>query len=449
MADGFASLAFRTPFFCEEPIMSDFTGRWFTTFGRMELVQSGEHVKGTYSAYQDDAIQNEIAGEVGGDVLKFRYREPYATGTGWFKLKRHGMFSGRWIEDNRGVGSFWHGHRDFDGVWDTSFGLCRLFHEADRVIGYFEVPGGGTLECGGGASGGTSMGRRCDFRFQTPQARGEIWLELDEQQMSFKGKVRQVGERSFRPCGGQRLLPVPELQWLVVLEAHWQRMLQEKDYSLGDMLREFFARVRRVDVRHRFFASEGDLETWCREILYLVEPVTVVVATHGTPDGINGHDGIIGSEALVKYLRHADNVTVLHFSACCIEDSSTGGPRSSLDRQLPFPISGYAAYTDWAASALVDFTYLDLILEHYLPPDEAASQVKQLLPFAGDRTGRNCRYPATRFRFWPASDGSCSLAANRRKDLVSPQTVSVRLPVLPRDALPAPEELAGQCAPFT
>jgi len=27
--------------------MSDFTGRWFTTFGRMEQVQSGEHVKGT------------------------------------------------------------------------------------------------------------------------------------------------------------------------------------------------------------------------------------------------------------------------------------------------------------------------------------------------------------------------------------------------------------------
>jgi hypothetical protein len=41
-----------------------------------------------------------------------------------------------------------------------------------------------------------------------------------------------------------------------------------------------------------------------------------------------------------------------------------------------------------------------MILEHYLPPEEAAEQVKRLVAFAGDRTSRNCPYPPTRFRFW-------------------------------------------------
>ena len=405
--------------------MSNFTGRWFTTFGRMDLEQSGTHVTGSY---RDDVMRSEIAGDVDGGVLTFRYREPQATGTGWFKLKRHGMFSGRWTEDGRGVGSFWHGHREFDGVWQTSFGPLRLVQEADRIIGFYEAPGGGRMESNGGVPASTmaprrnghempadarppsgaaqlGIGNRFVYRLQEGEIRGEGCVELDEQQMSLEGKSRGEKQASWRNWTGRRIVPEPELQWLVVLEAHWQRMLQEKDYSLGGMLHEFFARVPRVEVRHRFFASQVDLETWCREVLYLAEPVTVVVATHGTPAGIQGHNGIIASDALIKNLRHTDNVTVLHFSACCIEDESTGGPRYSLDQQLPFPISGYAAYADWAASALVDFTYLDMILEHYFPPDEAAKQVKQLLTFAGDRSSRNCPYPAARFRFWPTARG--------------------------------------------
>jgi len=132
--------------------MSDFTGRWFTPFGRMDLKQSGEHVTG---AYRGDVMRREVVGEVDGEVLTFRYREPQATGTGWFKLKRHGMFSGRWIEDGRGVGSFWHGHREFDGVWQTSFGPLRLVQEADRIIGFYEAPGGGRMESNGGVPAST------------------------------------------------------------------------------------------------------------------------------------------------------------------------------------------------------------------------------------------------------------------------------------------------------
>ena len=82
--------------------MSEFPGRWFTTFGRMDLKQSGTHVKGDYQMF--DGPSCEIEGAVQDDVLKFRYREPKARGTGSFKLNRYGMFSGQWREDKTGDG---------------------------------------------------------------------------------------------------------------------------------------------------------------------------------------------------------------------------------------------------------------------------------------------------------------------------------------------------------
>lgn len=67
--------------------------------------------------------------------------------------------------------------------------------------------------------------------------------------MSLDGKSRGAGQESWRSWTGRRILPEPELQRLVVLESHWQRMLQEKEYSLGGMLHEFFARVPRLGAR--------------------------------------------------------------------------------------------------------------------------------------------------------------------------------------------------------
>ena len=393
--------------------MSDFTGKWFTTFGSMELQQAGDRIRGTYEPVQ--GVSCGIEGEVRGGVLDFHYQEPDARGTGSFRPDRQGKFSGRWRAAGTGHTGFWHGHRGFDGVWDTTCGPLRLIHEAGRILGFYEIDGDeATLEGSVTTSTGATrvipssrggVDRRFVFRFQERKCAGEGWFELDEGERSFRGKWRPAGSRSWQSWVGHRVVPIPDLQWLVVFEAHWQQLLQEKDYSLGGMLREFFARASHVEVRHRFFASETDLATWCREILYLPEPVVLVVATHGTPDGIQGHRGVIGPDAVVQGLRHADNVEVLHFSACYIEDGATGGPPASLRRGLPFPISGYAAYVDWTASALVDFTYLDMILEHYLSPEESASRVKQLLTFAGDRASRESPFPATRFRFWPAGNG--------------------------------------------
>jgi len=40
---------------------------------------------------------------------------------------------------------------------------------------------------------------------------------------------------------------------------------------------------------------------------------------------------------------------------------------------------------DWAESAIIEFTYLDLVLARGLAPAAAAEQLQKLLPFAGDQ----------------------------------------------------------------
>ena len=48
--------------------------------------------------------------------------------------------------------------------------------------------------------------------------------------------------------------------------------------SFGDMLREVFARLANIRVRHRIFHDADSLAHWCREIMYLAEPVVLVMA---------------------------------------------------------------------------------------------------------------------------------------------------------------------------
>jgi hypothetical protein len=195
------------------------------------------------------------------------------------------------------------------------------------------------------------------------------------------------------------------LVWLVVLEAYWQGGLGEQEYAFGNMLREFFARVPHVAVRHRFFNNGPGLVRWCRELMYLAEPVVLVLATHGIPEGLAAHGEVIDTRDVVETLRHAESVMLLHFSSCLmLEQGPAGAFAAQLCEHLPFPISGYATTVDWAASALIEFTYLDMILARGLSPRAAANQVTRLLAFAGDQKIADAPYPPAQFRFWtPAS----------------------------------------------
>jgi hypothetical protein len=371
--------------------MNNFSGRWFTTFGAMNLTQSDSRIQG---AYGPRGTENGIEGVVKDGAFHFRYQEPDAQGEGWFVLERYGKFTGQWRPDGREQWGAWTGQRGFDGIWDSTFGPLRIIQEQDRAWGSYEGLGNSSIE-------GRIQDERLVFRYQEPAARGEGWFALTEDGFHFDGQWRPEGATQWGPWQGRRLLPTPGLVWLVVLEAYWQRGLRENEYAFGNMLREFFARVPNIAVRHRFFNNGASLAKWCRELLYVPEPVALVLASHGSAEGLSAHGEPIGPAPLIDSLRPADNILILHFSSCLmLEDGKAGDFTRLVRQQLPCPISGYATSVDWAASALVEFAYLDMILARGLPPEAAAEQVKQLIAFAGDSGLPDSPYPPAQFRFW-------------------------------------------------
>lgn len=372
--------------------MSDFSGRWSTTFGPMKLTQQGSSVTGTYQGPNGDC---SLAGEVADGRLTFRYEEPTEQGEGWFELKRHGKFLGAWHPDGREGWGEWNGERGFDGVWETSFGLLRLVQEEDRVFGFY-TGGGETCTVEGRLEGG-----RLTFRYQEPRARGEGYFELAGDGHSFQGEWRPDGFEAWSGWLGRRVRPVPGLIWLVVIEAHWQRHLTDKEYSFGHMLHEYLARLPNVQVRHRFFNNETGLRHWCSDLMYLAEPAVVMISTHGTTEGLAVHGQTISPETIVDSVRYADNIRLLHFSSCLIMHEEARRLVKGLRDLNRFPISGYTTSVDWGASAVIEFTYLDLILAKGLSPNAAAEQLVRLLPFAGHEGDPGAVYRAAGFTFLP------------------------------------------------
>jgi hypothetical protein len=167
------------------------------------------------------------------------------------------------------------------------------------------------------------------------------------------------------------------------------------------MLRPFLARASNVQVRHRFFTDESSLLRWCREICYLAEPVCLVIAAHGSSKGVALEGGrSAGAKALAETLRHASNLKLLHFSSCeVLKGRMAADIQAAVPRSVMFPVSGYTTTADWAASAMVDFLFLDLILTRGLSPEQAAGQVVKLMPFAGDKTVEGSALKPLGFRF--------------------------------------------------
>lgn len=372
--------------------LPDFAGRWFTSFGPMQLTQDGAHVQGFYSMQQS---QCSIEGTIRAGRFHFTYREPGVEGEGWFELLRHGRFAGEWRPKDSTRWSTWRGEREFEGIWQTSFGLLRLVQEPDRVLGFYEGAGPCSLE-------GRWEQNRLEFRYREARSHGEGHFELAEDRARFDGEWRTEGSAQWAPWQGHRLVGLPGAVWLVVIEAHWQRSYLDKEYAFGHMLREFFSRLPHVSVRQRFFEDESGLERWCRELMYIPEPVAVVFASHGTADGLTVHGRPFPIDGLVKSLRYADNVMLLHFSCCMMmQDGKAGELARTLQETVRFPISGYDRSVDWAASALIEFQYLDMVLGRGLAPADAAGKVLSLIGYAGDKDVAGSPYPPAGFRILP------------------------------------------------
>jgi len=346
-----------------------FAGRWTTSFGPMTLRQDGSRVTGSYGR---NGTENTIEGTVAADRFTFRYKEASEQGTGWFRLRRPGSFGGEYLAEGNPLTQLWQGWRDFDGLWDTPFGRLRLVQEAGRVWGSSELDAAVRLE------GDVEQGGRLPFRLEGPKIKGRGLLEVvDPQGYMLGGEWVEDGQPA-RPLPGQRVMPRPGLTWLVVLEAHWQRTLDDSEFAFGHMLHELFARLPRAQVRHRFYHDEASLLHWCRQLLYLPEPAVLVITGHGETSGLTVGGRIIGLTGIVEGLRLADSLRLLHFSSCLV-----GQDTGQALREAPFPVSGYTTSVDWAQSALTEFIYLDMILEKGLAPAEAAEQLLRLVRFAG------------------------------------------------------------------
>jgi len=289
----------------------------------------------------------------------------------------------------------------FAGVWSTTYGAMRLVQTGTRVAGRYSYLDGASLE-------GDVEGNLLRARYSEPDGvEGRAVFVLSDDGNSFHGVWRpdsiagadadlELSSPEVGAWTGARLLPVPGRTWLVILEAHWEQSLGEHEYSYGAMLRSFFERLPAVEVRHRFFHDRADLVRFCRDLGDLVEPVIVYISTHGTPEGIAAGRELIDGEVIGEALRDAGEIRLVHLGGCALLAGGLGAElRTAAAPHAAFPISGFRQNVDWAASAIVDFTYLDLVLEHGMPPADAVRSVRAMLSFAGQGGREEDAFPGT------------------------------------------------------
>ena len=365
--------------------VADFTGDWSATYGPLKLKQTGTHVVGSYDMSGTIGL---VEGDVAGRRLTFTYREPNAAGEGWFELAGDGAsFDGRWRAEGDTGWSRWTGERGaavesaagtFDGVWSSSYGPLRLVQSGKDVRGFYRMGDGRFADLAGTVKDG-----RLDFRYDEQGTKGAGHFELAPGGSGFTG-AWQADDGAAGEWTGARIAALPGRVWLVILEARWENSLTDREYAYGTMLESYFARMQNVECRHRFFDDADSLARVCSEIPFLPEPAVVVIASHGSEDGLAVGSRRINAEEIAAGFARADNVALLHFSSCLI---MAGKLPADISKNLPagisFPMSGYTTSVDWGASAAAEFLYFDLILGRGLEPADAMQRLVKLLPVAG------------------------------------------------------------------
>ena len=377
---------------------ADFSGTWSSTYGPLTLRQTGDRVVGQYQLEETSGL---VEGTVDGRKLTFTYRESNASGEGWFELAADGSsFDGRWREKGKTEWSRWTGTSGraqagrFDGIWNSTYGPLQLQQTGNTAQGFYRMADGRFASVSG-----TVSGTEFSFSYDECGVKGTGVFTLGADGHSFSGTWK-TAEGEPGTWTGIRLEPKPGRIWLVVLEARWEESLTEREYAYGSMLEAYFARTPNVECRHRFFDDADSLLRACSEIPFLPEPVVVVIASHGSEEGISSSGRTIGAATLAECFARARNVKLLHFSACSVmAETLPAEMAKALPKSTAFPMSGYATAVDWGASAATEFLYLDLVLARDMEPDEAARQLLKLLPIAGDRGTPDAPFDPLGFRF--------------------------------------------------
>ena len=347
-----------------EPV-KNFAGRWETTYGLMELQQKGSVISGSYLMNGEKCA---IDGRLENGKFTFKYKEPKASGQGWFELGSGSeKFIGTWKQDGTNTWAPWVGVRIPDyaslaaGVWATPYGRLRIIEKSKDVrIGVFANGGAATLT--------------------------NVALLNDGLEISGDWKGQEL-----RKFTGTRLKPIPGKVWLMVMEAHWESSLEDREYAFGDMLKAFFDRTPNVEVRRRPFSDSRSLKRWLDELAFIPEPIVVTIASHGQSDGLWVDGANIPASVVTEGLKYAASLKALHFSSCLVMKGKFG---QDIFKQLSkdgnkVAVSGYKNSVDWAASALFEMNYFDLILSRGLAPPEASQAALVMFPIAGDRPLKN------------------------------------------------------------
>lgn len=285
----------------------------------------------------------------------------------------------------------------FGGLWQTTYGTLRLEVQDERTTGTYTYGEGATVE-------GKIEGDRLAFTYREHDGTvGRALFELSADGERFDGVWRpgadgpalDLNDRSLERWTGERVHATPGRTWLVILEMPWEESLREHEFSYGAMLRSFFERLPDVAVRHRFVHDRADLLRFLGELHELPDPVIVYISSHGTPEGVQAADGTIDGATIGRCLRGAGNIELLHFGACSALRGDLGNEiLAAATPHARFPISGYRRDADWAGSAIVDFTYLDLILERGMSPKDAVDEVRRSLEFATHVDRKDAAIPA-------------------------------------------------------
>ncbi|MDP6447963.1 MAG: hypothetical protein QGG36_02280 [Pirellulaceae bacterium] len=393
---------------------ADFSGKWRTSFGVMTLEQEGDRVDGYYVM---QGVRCLINGKVAGRTLTFKYREPMTAGEGTFKLSDDGKsFAGRWRQDGSPSFADWVGTRPeerpptFAGLWNSTYGLMRLHVKGRRVQGVYSYGGGGTV------NGELSEdGKTLKFRYRD-EVSGSGAFKLSDDGARLDGKWAPDGATSQSDWRARKVEPVEGRRWLVVLEARWEANLTEREYSFGEMLRAFFDRAAHIQTRHRFFSNAESLQRRCQELAFLPEPAVLVIASHGDTKGLLVDGKLIPYSALIEGLQHAGDLDLIHFSSCQIMKGA-GAEQFQEKLARPAPISGYQTSVDWALSAVLEFTYLDMIMVRGLTPPQAAAQLLKNVPIAGSRPIPGGVLPPAAFRLrMPPAAEKDEPQADEKKD---------------------------------
>ncbi len=247
----------------------------------------------------------------------------------------------------------------FEGVFATNLGRLRIIEKS-------KTENVGVIS--GGASGPL------------------VDLKLSNNGMNITGFYRVKGEES-KPFFGTRLVPLPGKVWLMVMEARWETSLEDREYAFGDILKAFFDRTPNVEVRRRPFSDARSLKRWLEEITFIPEPVVVTIAAHGEKEGLWVDGANIPASVVADGLKYAASLKALHFSSCLVMKGKFG---QEIFKQLSAngikaPVSGYKNSIDWAASALFEMNYFDLILSRGMGAAEASKTALVMFPVVGDR----------------------------------------------------------------